>query len=507
MTLFELGDGVDDGPIYGQKRIAVGPRTTVGELVIAAEAAALELVGECLPGIAQGTLRPHAQSGTPSYGLQRAPEDGRLEWWRTAIELDRLVRAVGKPYPGAFAELAGGANHDLALGFPHDTVGMGCARPDRPHSGGIGSRGRDRRRAACHPEATAASGDDAVTGLRRAVNQRLRACLMTSRMSRDHPWILVDAALVAIAVLVLARLYRWVQDRGILSRRFALEGDEGDAMTHLVAGRSRAAATGTDSARHGAVPVLHGLRLSGVVPQASILHAAPFAGARRVAHQPGLRGRDTRQWLSRRLVHLHADRPRRGLARPRPARRGWMGVHAAAYANPRRGSVLGERCFGYIFGHSFLFCVAMLSASTGQFLWIVPAVLAFTVGAASSKFTLQAMTFVALAFAAIRFDPFRSSLLVHLRRIRHSLSAGYVIRVAAGTVNHSRLYVAFWFGFMTIRGRSRRRTCGARPFWPSRGRLRDARASFRRHPIHRLPSLVPWLLTFVRFPCIRAARR
>lgn len=105
MTLFELGDGIDDGGIYGQKAFAIGPRTTIAELVKAAESAALALVAECLPAIADGTLHPSPQRGTPTYGLQRGPEDGRIQWRDSAVAIDRLVRAVGRPYPGAFSLL------------------------------------------------------------------------------------------------------------------------------------------------------------------------------------------------------------------------------------------------------------------------------------------------------------------------------------------------------------------------------------------------------------------
>ena len=41
------------------------------------------------------------QTGVPSYSLQRQPEDGRI----SAEDIDRLVRAVGSPYPGAFSVL------------------------------------------------------------------------------------------------------------------------------------------------------------------------------------------------------------------------------------------------------------------------------------------------------------------------------------------------------------------------------------------------------------------
>lgn len=105
ITLFELGSGVDDGRIYGQKRFPITTDTTITELVEAAEAGALELIAECLPGIADRSLKPWPQRGTASYGLQRIPEDGRIDWALPASSIHRLVRAVSHPYPGAMTRL------------------------------------------------------------------------------------------------------------------------------------------------------------------------------------------------------------------------------------------------------------------------------------------------------------------------------------------------------------------------------------------------------------------
>lgn len=107
VTLFELGDGIDDGPIYAQQAFDIGESATIGELVMASGKAAVALVERSLPRIADGTLKPVAQTGEESYGLQRAPEDGRIDWTSPARQIDRLVRAVSHPYPGAFTHFDG----------------------------------------------------------------------------------------------------------------------------------------------------------------------------------------------------------------------------------------------------------------------------------------------------------------------------------------------------------------------------------------------------------------
>ena len=37
----------------------------------------------------------------------RRPADGEIDWTRSADEIERLVRAVTRPYPGAFTWLRG----------------------------------------------------------------------------------------------------------------------------------------------------------------------------------------------------------------------------------------------------------------------------------------------------------------------------------------------------------------------------------------------------------------
>lgn len=107
VTLFELGDGVDDGRVFGQERFPIGARTTIGELVKASRNACARLALSLLPAILDRSLAGRPQTGVPSYALQRRPEDGRIDWTRSVAEIDTLIRATGRPYPGAFTELEG----------------------------------------------------------------------------------------------------------------------------------------------------------------------------------------------------------------------------------------------------------------------------------------------------------------------------------------------------------------------------------------------------------------
>jgi methionyl-tRNA formyltransferase len=43
----------------------------------------------------------------PTYCCTRLPEDGCIDWHKSTAEVDRLIRAVGHPFPGAFTYLNG----------------------------------------------------------------------------------------------------------------------------------------------------------------------------------------------------------------------------------------------------------------------------------------------------------------------------------------------------------------------------------------------------------------
>ncbi|MBF0626061.1 MAG: methionyl-tRNA formyltransferase [Magnetococcales bacterium] len=107
ISLFQLTEGMDEGPLLGQKVIPIPDGAYVGDLLPLVEQGAKELLQICLPRVRDETLVPMPQQGKVSYGLQRNPEDGCILWDRPAREIACLIRAVSRPYPGALTSLEG----------------------------------------------------------------------------------------------------------------------------------------------------------------------------------------------------------------------------------------------------------------------------------------------------------------------------------------------------------------------------------------------------------------
>jgi methionyl-tRNA formyltransferase len=108
-TMFGLTEGVDEGDVIGRVEVDVDPREDATSLYAKHRDAHVELVrthtGPLLDGSASRTPQDDAAA---SYWPKRDPEDGRIDWTRPADEVDRLVRAVTHPFPGAFTDLPGG---------------------------------------------------------------------------------------------------------------------------------------------------------------------------------------------------------------------------------------------------------------------------------------------------------------------------------------------------------------------------------------------------------------
>ena len=102
-----MEEGLDTGPVLACEKTGIGPMTTAGDLHDKLSSLGAPLMLKALAGLADGTLEPTAQ---PDRGVTRAPkikpDDSRLDWRRSAIELDRLVRAM-TPVPGAWFEHEG----------------------------------------------------------------------------------------------------------------------------------------------------------------------------------------------------------------------------------------------------------------------------------------------------------------------------------------------------------------------------------------------------------------
>lgn len=107
-TLFWIDDGVDSGPIIAQKFLHVAPTETATTLYARHMDALGEIMGESLIALAEGrAMRSPQDDQYATYAARRTEADGLIDWSLPADRVERLVRAVTRPYPGAFTFVGG----------------------------------------------------------------------------------------------------------------------------------------------------------------------------------------------------------------------------------------------------------------------------------------------------------------------------------------------------------------------------------------------------------------
>jgi methionyl-tRNA formyltransferase len=124
-TLFWIDKGVDTGPILAQRFAHVAPDETAASLYAKHLAALTDLLAEALPKLADGTASRLPQDERyATWAAKRTAEDGLIDWTRPAAEVWRLVRAIGRPYPGAYT-LARGRQLVIWRAMPWPLGGAG----------------------------------------------------------------------------------------------------------------------------------------------------------------------------------------------------------------------------------------------------------------------------------------------------------------------------------------------------------------------------------------------
>ncbi len=102
-SLFWMAEGTDDGDLLAQNYFHLAGDETASELYERHMTCLLDMLGEALPMLASGKERRIKQDERfATWATKRTPADGVIDWNESAKAIDRLIRAVGRPYPGAF---------------------------------------------------------------------------------------------------------------------------------------------------------------------------------------------------------------------------------------------------------------------------------------------------------------------------------------------------------------------------------------------------------------------
>jgi len=103
VTMFHLAEQMDAGDIIDQVAVPIGPDDTIREVMDRVTEAYLYLLEKNLPLIKRGQApRKPQEHPLATYTCKRMPQDNEIDWSATTDTIYNLIRAVTRPYPGAF---------------------------------------------------------------------------------------------------------------------------------------------------------------------------------------------------------------------------------------------------------------------------------------------------------------------------------------------------------------------------------------------------------------------
>lgn len=103
VTIMKMDEHLDTGPILTQSEINISPNDTTGTVYEKISKLGAEILIPTLRKYINNEIKPNEQNDSASsyVGLLKK-SDGEINWSKTAIEIERFIRAMN-PWPGAFA--------------------------------------------------------------------------------------------------------------------------------------------------------------------------------------------------------------------------------------------------------------------------------------------------------------------------------------------------------------------------------------------------------------------
>ena len=107
LSVIRLDEAADAGAVVGTRKFDLTPHDDIRTLYYKTAVATQEILDKTLDDVLAGTHEAEPQEGTPTYYPKRTPEDGAIHWENPTRDIYNLVRAVARPYPGAFTAYQG----------------------------------------------------------------------------------------------------------------------------------------------------------------------------------------------------------------------------------------------------------------------------------------------------------------------------------------------------------------------------------------------------------------
>src|SRR5437762_5531080 len=121
VMVMRMEEGLDTGPVLMSERTAID-RKTYGELHDELARLGADLMARALAALERGSIEEHPQpSEGATYAKKISKEEARIDWTKSAHEIDCLIRALS-PAPGAWC---GAKGERLKVLYSEPVIGRG----------------------------------------------------------------------------------------------------------------------------------------------------------------------------------------------------------------------------------------------------------------------------------------------------------------------------------------------------------------------------------------------
>lgn len=120
LHFFLMKLGVDDGDIFHYEMFDITPWDNCETLYLKNSLVSRKVLVEWTPRLLRGDYQTIPQVGDPTYYKKRTEEDGRIDWSCSVFQVYNFIRALTRPYPGAFC-YDGDVRLKIWEAYPFDT--------------------------------------------------------------------------------------------------------------------------------------------------------------------------------------------------------------------------------------------------------------------------------------------------------------------------------------------------------------------------------------------------
>lgn len=125
ISIFRIDAGIDSGGVLDSRTFELTELDDIKTSYCKALLLEVEMIAECLASGRALAAPARPQTGEARYLPQRLPSDGEIDWSRSSGQVDAFIRALTRPYPGAFSRFEGGVLR-VWKGRPIDVGDSSC---------------------------------------------------------------------------------------------------------------------------------------------------------------------------------------------------------------------------------------------------------------------------------------------------------------------------------------------------------------------------------------------